>query len=229
MTNIRTEALPEYLTEQLRNAEPAEPVYTEQLAGEAARRFCIPREEAETTVKANIAKILEEKIIPELRVYIEGVLYRTRVAFYGEVGINKNALLFDKYIRSGIGYETGPAILNRLGLTTWMCRDDVYATNAVTEEQRNPEFNNVILRPGKTTITEENRFYLQILDVMEILRDSPVNCSENCYAILARHINKRRHKYRKLLALAYKYYDKPTQEELAKTAIYAEKKRNGIS
>ena len=48
---------------------------------------------------------------------------------FGEVGINKEQLIADKYLLPNIGYETGFTVMHQLGLTSQMPRQRILAPN----------------------------------------------------------------------------------------------------
>ena len=60
---------------------------------------------------------MDGAVLPELRCYQKGIYYRTSVTPFGEVGINKEKLIADKYLLPNIGYETGFTVMHQLGLT----------------------------------------------------------------------------------------------------------------
>ena len=79
----------------------------------------------------------------------------------------------------------------------------------------------VTIRPPKTAVTAENKAYLQVLDVLELLDKAPVD-DAHPYEIIARHIKGKRLEYGTLLAFANDFYNKTTVLHLASTASAGE-------
>ena len=152
-----------------------------------------------------------------LRYFQKGIYYRTNITLFGETGINKEQLIADKYLLPNRGYESGLAILNKLGLTSQMPRERVFVTNAAKDGTRKDKKLEVIIRPPKVKITIENKDYLQILDVLDLLEKAPVDESEP-YRVIAEYIQKKELKYKNLLAIADRYYNQKTIIRLAHTA-----------
>ena len=155
--------------------------------------------------------------MPNLRYFQKGIYYRTNITLFGETGINKEQLIADKYLLPNRGYESGLAILNKLGLTSQMPRERVFVTNAAKDGTRKDKKLEVIIRPPKVKITIENKEYLQILDVLDLLEKAPVDESEP-YRVIAEYIQKKELKYKNLLAIADRYYNQKTIIRLAHTA-----------
>lgn len=75
----------------------------------------------------------------------------------------------------------------------------------------------VIIRPPKTKVTAENKAYLQVLDVLEMLDKAPVD-SKQPYEIISKYILSQQLRYGTLLAIADNFYNKNTILRLAHTA-----------
>ena len=66
-----------------------------------------------------------------------------------------------------------------------------------------------IPRPPKVKITKENKRYLQLLDILELMDRAPID-EENPYLLLANYIHQYNLQYEILLALATEYYTRNT-------------------
>lgn len=203
--------------EKLNNAPVGVPIYTRQIADMIATKYGLPKKEASAATAVAIKRIIDGNIMPDLRCYQKGIYYRTANTPFGETGINKELLIADKYLKPDIGYETGPTILHRLGLTSQMPRERILATNVAKNCIRADKKLGVMIRPPKTTITGKNKDYLQLLDVLELLDKSPVD-EERPYEILFEYIQKRNLRYQILLGIADEYYNRNTVLQLAHTA-----------
>ncbi len=193
------------------------PIYTNQVAKKIADTYGLQQKEAAAATSVAIKRILDGAVVPELRCYQKGVYYLTITTPFGETGINKEQLIADKYLLPDIGYETGLSVLHQMGLTTQMPRERVLATNVAKDCMRMDRKLGVAIRPPKVKITAENRPYLRVLDVLEVLEKAPVD-AERPYTLVADHILQQGLQYDALLAMADQYYNPNTVLQLAHTA-----------
>lgn len=206
-----------FICDKLNRTKTGVPVYSAVLAKELAREFGLNPKAAAAAVAVTLKRVMDNRLIPELRAYQKGIYYRTAATPFGELGINREQLIADKYLAPDIGYETGPGALHRMGLTTQMPKERVLATNAAHDCLRVDKRLGVMIRPPKIRVTAENKYYLQILDALDMLEHSPVD-AERPYEILAEHIRKLDLQYEALLALADSHYSQNTVLRLAHTA-----------
>lgn len=162
-------------------------------------------------------RIMDGKIIPELRFYQKGIYYRVTITPFGETGIDKEQLIKDKYLKNDNGYETGLIVLHRLGLTTQMPNERILASNRAGDCARIDKKLGIVVRPPKVEINADNKQYLKILDVLEILDKAPVD-AEHPYKIIGAYIERLGLEYVRLLALANNYYNRNTILQLAHVA-----------
>ena len=201
----------------LKEVKVGVPVYTSQVADRLGTTYQLDSKEAAAATAVAIKRIMDGAIIPELRCYQKGIYYRTSVTPFGEVGINREQLIADKYLLPHIGYETGFTVMHSMGLTSQMPRQRILATNKAKDCARTDKKLGVTIRPPKVTVTAENKAYLQVLDVLEMLDKAPVD-EERPYEIIAQHIRSQRLEYGTLLAFANSFYNKTTVLQLANTA-----------
>ena len=76
----------------------------------------------------------------------------------------------------------------------------------------------IITKSPKIAVNKDNKRYLQVLDVLDILNRAPVDAEEP-YQVIAKLIDRLGLSYGMLLALAGKYYNGNTVKQLSKTAI----------
>lgn len=201
----------------LKEVKVGVPIYTSQVADRLGTTYQLDSKEAAAATAVAIKRIMDGAIIPELRCYQKGIYYRTSVTPFGEVGINREQLIADKYLLPNIGYETGFTVMHRMGLTSQMPRQRILATNMAKDCARTDKKLGVTIRPPKVTVTAENKAYLQVLDVLEMLDKAPVD-EERPYEIIAQHIRSQQLEYGTLLAFANSFYNKTTVLQLANTA-----------
>ncbi len=207
----------EFICNCLNGIQTGEPIYTSDIAGKLAEEYGLQKKGAVAATAVAFKRIMDDETISRLRFYQKGIYYLTAITSFGEVGINKERLIADKYLLPDIGYETGYTVLYRMGLTSQLPRERCIATNRATDCIRMDQKLGVMVRPPKTTVTKENKAYLQILDVLDSMDTAPVDAGKP-YALVADYIRQAKLDYEVLLCLAKKYYNKKTILQLACTA-----------
>lgn len=207
----------EFICNQLQGFHTGEPIYTSMIAEKVATAYGLQQKEAAAATAVVFKRIMDDTDMPNLRFYQKGIYYFTTVTPFGEVGINKEQLIADKYLLPDNGYETGFTVLHQMGLTSQLPRERCFATNKATDCTRMDSKLGVLVRPPKTRVTEYNKAYLQFLDALDLMDKAPVD-AEQPYALLADYIKKAGLQYEQLLSLADRYYNKKTILQLAHTA-----------
>ena len=211
----------EYVRNYFERRAQGTPIYTEAIAGAMATDFGINRKKAAAATAVAIKRIMDKGDLPDLRCYRKGIYYRTAVTPFGEMGINREKLIADKYLLPDKGYETGLRLLHLIGLTTQMPAEHLIATNAAKDCVRYDSRLGVSVCPPKVPVTAENKAYLQTLDVLDLLDKAPIDV-KNPYTILADHIRRNGLQYESLLNYADRYYNRKTIIRLAHTASQRE-------
>lgn len=207
----------DFLQGFLKKQEPGEPIYTERIASALAAEFGMTKKNAAAATAVAIKRIMDGGKLPELRCYQKGIYYLTSITPFGELGINKEKLIANKYLLPDKGYETGLQLLHHLGLTTQMPTERLFATNAVKDCIHYDERLGVSVCPPKVPVHAGNKAYLQTLDALELLDRAPVD-ADDPYALIADHIRQSGLKYETLLFYADRYYNRKTIIQLAHTA-----------
>lgn len=207
----------EFISDFLLDIDAGIPIYTKQIAYEMSKEFNLTQKDASAAVSVALKRIMDSDKLPELRLYQKGIYYKTKTTPFGEIGINREQLIADKYILPHMGYETGLNLMNHLGLTTQISNERVIATNMAKDCVRTDKKLGVTIKPPKTLITSQNRKYLQLLDALELIDKTPID-QEKPFYIIANYINNENMQYGKLLAYADSYYNQKTILHLAHTA-----------
>ena len=207
----------EFACEMLKQEPVGTPIYTGQIAERIADHFMLKPKDAAAAAAVAVKRIMDGKMIPDLRFYQKGIYYRTIVTPFGERGIDREQLVADKYLLPDKGYETGLVFLHRMGLTTQIPKEYVIATNMAKECARTDKKLGVVIRPPKVKISAGNKACLQVLDALELLDKAPVD-AERPYGIVANHIRENNLQYEMLLCFADRYYNRKTIMQLAHTA-----------
>ncbi len=194
--------------------QKGEPIYSKDLAATIEQKYNLPYDAANAACAVALNRIIKNNLIPELRKYQKGIFYKTSITPFGELQINKNMLIEDKYLRDGTGYEGGMSLMNKIGLTTQIPNDRTIITNKATNGTRRDEDLGIVIKPPKTKIFLKNKSILQTLDIMDMLDLSPVDADEP-EKIISDFIKANHIDYRELLSTAYKFYSKNTIMKIA--------------
>lgn len=206
-----------FVSDLIVTQEIGKPIYLNELGNSVAGTYNISSEKAVGAVSVACKRIMDRHLIPELRFYQKGIFYLTSLTPFGETGIDKEQLIEDKYLKDNTGYETGLLALHRLGLTTQLPNKRVLATNNAGNSVRTDKKLGVIVRQPKVKVNAENKLYLKILDVLDILDEAPVD-ADDPYSIIREYIDRFGLEYRILLAFANNYYNRKTILQLARVA-----------
>jgi len=106
----------------------------------------------------------------------KGVYYKVRQTLFGpyipgqDIAIGRQLMYDDDNV---IGYETGPSLLNRLGMVSIMPKDKYIATNRY--RKRLPAKTKIRICHPLTEVTEGNYKYLQVLDAIREMDKYPID------------------------------------------------------
>ena len=207
----------DFVLEALQPYAVGEPIYTVDIREQVAEHFKLSKEDARGATSVALQRIVQRNLDPALRHFHKGIFYHTKKTAFGEVGIDKQQLIADKYLKNDSGYETGYSALYRFGLTTQLPRELCIATNQSWGAARMNKKLGVVFCSPKTLVTKDNKLYLQLLDVLEIMGRAPID-ADHPYSILTQHIEKHGLRYDVLLNIADRFYSQNTVLQLAHTA-----------
>ncbi len=207
----------EFVCKNIYRYPKTEPIYSKNISVDLQNEYGLTYEKASAACAVAIKRITNDNIIPDLRMYQKGIYYLTSVTPFGELGINKERLIENKYLHGGIGYEGGLALLHMVGLTTQMPRERLIITNKAINGLRADRQLNVMIKPPKLPVSRENKAYLQTLDMLDLLDDAPVD-AENPYQIITMYMKAHGVEYAPLLSIADGYYPRDTVLKIARVA-----------
>lgn len=207
----------EFIRDQLKGYGAGKPIYTASLAVKLAEQYWLQEKEAAAATSVAFKRIMDDKTVPGLRFYQKGIYFLAALTPFGETGIDTERLIADKYLLPDIGYETGYAMLYRMGLTTQLPRERCLVSNKATDCVRLDKRLGVLVRPPKTKVNGRNKLDLQFLDVLDLMDKAPVDAAQP-YVLLAEYIRHAGLEYGRLLSLAHRYYNKKTILQLARVA-----------
>ena len=191
------------------------PIYLSDLINFVSKEYDLTLEKATVVVSTALKSIMDTNAIPELRFYQKGIYYRSVSTPFGDVGIDKEQLIQDKYLYDDNGYEGGLNLLYKLGLTTQIPNKRALVTNKTDNHLDTDKELDIVLCPPKIVVNKENKQYLMALDILEKIDDAPIDV-EDPYRIIRSYINQLGLDYSKLFVIANNYYDKDTIRQLEK-------------
>ena len=206
----------EFVETTIKSKRVGEPIYVRRIADGISERFKIDRDSALTMASVSVKRIIDGRRIKNLRFYQKGVYYLCNETPFGETPIDLGQVIYDKYLSGGNGYESGPSFIGKLGITTQVNGENYITTNKATNGKRRDKRLGVTIVPPKTTITDENKKYLQILDALESLSSYPID-AEDAFGVIASTITDDA-EYKTLLEMADRYYTRATLVNLAHMA-----------
>ena len=206
---MRQQSYTAFLQDEIKSFAIGEPILTQELAHKLAAHYTLDEKKAALAVSVAIKRLQDSQRIPALRCFGKGIYYLTDQTVFGETGINKQKLIEKKYLQNDGGYETGAGVMHRLGLTSLMPRQRTFVSNRVRSQQKKDEALGIIVKPPRTTVTKDNRLYLQFLDILSIYDEVPVDVRQP-YRLLNHYVHDACLHYQTLLALADLYYGQDT-------------------
>lgn len=149
--------------------------------------------------------------------YKKGIYYKSIDTYFGKTKIKQSALIKRLYLadeKDVYGYETGPSLINRMGLTTLVPKYTYFATNKTRVNKCN---NTIELVKPVVKVTKENFKYLQILDVIANKYDVPFDV-DNPNEIIRNVIDDNKLEFENLLYYATFYKDNGIYKKIANLA-----------
>lgn len=195
------------------------PIRTAELTEALSSVYGLPRAKARLAVNLTMKRIIDSGKDVTLRRFAKGVYYRVKVTPFGTTGVDLARVIAAEYLDGDNGYETGPAMLNKLGLTSTMPRTRHIASNRATGNIRSLSRLGVAVRRPRTPVNAQNKRYLQLLDILDALDTAPVDAPEP-NKILDEFIHSYQLDYKLLLALAKRFYSSRVVIKLAELAAY---------
>ena len=205
----------EYLVNEIRNTELRIPIFIQKIIRKAAEESGLSFYQAAKISLTALKEIQQKNLIPELRRHEKDIFYRTgEDGFGGELNIDRRKLLYEKYIAGDNGYVTGRLLLNSLGLTTWVANITEIVSNKTNKKIFSNNKTKVIMPPFEK-LTKENIPYFKLLDVLSLLDNSPIDCS-NKYNIIEEKTDFNSLNKERLYLMDKKYYKGKCKPHLQK-------------
>ncbi|QUG75229.1 hypothetical protein GKQ23_09625 [Erwinia sp. E602] len=136
----------------------------------------------ETTVKV-VSRLVKNG---DIKRFAKGQFYRPKKGIFGEMQLSDTEKLNTFIYQDGKrrGYVTGTGLYNRLGLTTQVPRTITIASNK-SPQRKNLGTIEVKLVKAKAPVSESNREYLEILDVLSDIKKIPDSNPSSVMKVMA--------------------------------------------
>jgi len=179
--------------EYIDRADKLIPITNEDVCNYVAAETGEPPEAVRMAVNMAMSRL--EKIRTDLFRFQNGVYYRSKETVFGYFPLNPSAVIQKKYIADGeetIGYETGPSLLNKVGLTTLVPAYCFVATNRYMGRRSVKDENvKAIVTKPIAQVTKDNHLYLQTLELILSLNKKGISVqADNPYEIIYEHIKR---------------------------------------
>lgn len=211
------------ILEAIEDTEIGYPIFVNELGRRIVKEFDLPDHKANAAAAVAVKRIMDNNMVTSLRFFSKGIYYLTKPTVFGETAINKDKLIELKYLSKDNGYETGHAIMQKLGFTTQMPAERMIVSNMAMKRAKRNDDLNIIVKAPKVKVTKDNKSYLQFLDILTIYDKVPIDTDEPSKLlnniIAVKHLD-----FKKLLAIADRYYNKDTVLRLAHVASQGEER-----
>lgn len=214
---MKEQTYTQFIQQLIDGFQPGEPILVRELGNRIAEAYAMEEKKACAAAAVAVKRLIDTGTCPNLRFFAKGVYYVTKQTVFGETGINKDKLIELKYLKDGTGYETGAAVMHKLGLTTLMPAERTFVSNSTQHRAKRDDALGIVIRAPRIPVNKENRFYLQFLDLLNMYDDVPVD-AEDPYQLLGRFVQARGLDYGTLLHLADTHYNGNTIMKLAHVA-----------
>ena len=141
------------------------PLYTGAIAEDLAQTFHLDLDKARKLANVYLKRLADGGTIARLK---KGVYGRAKTTVFGVAVPARDEMIADTLLREGnetIGYETGAALLNRIGLSTLLPKERQIATNRYRAII--PVEAGIAIKKPLAHVTTYNAPYLQMLEVLK--------------------------------------------------------------
>lgn len=148
-------------------------IRTEDIAQRLAEQLDMPYDKAKVATNVKLKRMADQGKLKRIQ---KGIYCHLEQTVFGPIAPDIDEIIIRSVTMKDdarIGYESGPSLLNRLGLSTLLPRRIEITTNRYNTSL--PEKCCVKLAKPTTMITNENWEYLQFLDVIEFLPNAHID------------------------------------------------------
>ncbi len=162
----------------------------------APEEFFAAAKTLERLVKKNVIKKISK-----------GQFYKPEMSIFGELGPNYDSILRNYLFKDNkrVGYVTGGALYNEMNLTTQMTFKQKIATNR-NKKNFNISWLKTYTVKSYVEVTDENYYFLSILDALKDIKSIPDTSSSDATKMLMSKIKKfKKEEIESLIEYSLKY------------------------
>jgi len=196
-----------FISTYLNEIDFSKPIYTGQVAEQVAVHSHIEIQQAKGVVNNQLKRLADKGSLHRVE---KGMYCKVRQTLFGSPLPDMEKVLCEQLICEGnqiIGYETGPSYAQKIGLCSWMPREQYIATNRY-RKQIPDQIKIKVCRPA-TEVSTKNYKYLQALDIIQVMDKLPVDAPDP-ERIIREMLLKNQLQNEMLILLARKYYQQKT-------------------
>jgi len=197
----------DFISKYVNKIDFSMPIYTGQIVEQVAAHFHIEAQQAKGVVNNYLKRLADKGTLHRIE---KGMYCKVKQTLFGELLPDMDKVLCEQLICDGnqiIGYETGPSYFNKIGLCSWIPREQFIATNRY-RKQIPGQVKIKVCRPI-TEISTENYKYLQALDMIQGMDELPIDAPDP-ERIIREILVKNQLQNEILILLARKYYKQKT-------------------
>ncbi|MCL2655015.1 MAG: DUF6088 family protein [Coriobacteriia bacterium] len=184
---MKTEAYIDYVTAAVGNTPYGVPIRTVMLADNFAEAFKMDANKARRIINVYLKRLADRGVIARIA---HGIYAQMKTTVFGALVPGAEKIIADTFLNNGdevIGYETGPALINRLGLSTLVPRERQIATNRYRAVV--PAGTGITLKRPLAPVTTDNAPYLQMVEALKNMQNYPID-AENADELVRAAIKK---------------------------------------
>lgn len=193
----------EYITGLVMGLPNGEIFNTEMIAQKVVERFELSMQHAKAVTNNQLKRLTDAGHIDRIQ---KGIYFKAKYTVFGKVRPNLDGYAIQLLTTQGkqiIGYVTGAAFMNRIGLTTLMPKEIEIVSNQFRRIL--PAGCHVAVKRPAVDINRENYRYLQLLDAIDDLEEFHVD-AENPYELIRAAAREREVAPLDLIFYARKHY-----------------------
>ncbi len=166
------------LKEKIKMQKIGTPIIVKDFQHQIATAIGMEEKQVKNSVAVGMRLALKDKEF-KLKRFQKGVYYRYRKGAFGDSVIDKETLIYKRYIDNFNGYETGPKLLLGLGLTTHLSNlPRQFVSNAALKRSFKDKVLNINIVKPRVSLNKGNLRYFQLLDTILMVKTIPVDAQD---------------------------------------------------
>lgn len=213
-----------YVMDYIEKCEENQPIYLEDIKNYVLKNVKKYNVEEDTEKVCNSINVIVNRLNKEnfIKTFTKGIYYKPIVNVFGEMPLDKNRIIEEKYLidqKGNVnGYIAGEKLYNELGLTTQIPKITTIVTNNCNNKyDYTVEYLNIIIKKSIVEINKFNYKYLQFIDVLSNIEKINIEI-KNYEKVLYEFIKKNKLDFEKILKYIRETNNKKCLDILLKIA-----------